>query len=172
MELRRFKDIVAIKKDGEIWGFHSKNLQMAQLDPVAWEAFHHNTPTSAEAREELSQWNMESDSSVEDDRLKQKATTFVVNITQICNLRCTYCAAGGDGTYGDKKGKVDVRIIEPQIVQRLKALSAEKLFTSIFLAANLFYIPKLFKNFPLLQNLQWLEPTSKSNSTSPPTAHF
>ncbi len=145
MELRRYKDILAIKKDAKFYGFHASNLQLAELDEVAWEAFHHNTPQTAAAREELEFWNQEIDESVTDGHIPQKATSFVINLTQICNLRCTYCAAGGDGTYGDKKGKVDLSVVEPQIVDRLNALQEGDTFHLHFFGGEPLLHPEAIK---------------------------
>src|SRR5687767_2770191 len=93
VELRRYRDIIGIKIGEEILGFHARNLQVAELDEAAWKAFEE---TASPAKAELETWHRENDPEVEDATIPQKTTTFAINITQICNLRCTYCAAGGD----------------------------------------------------------------------------
>lgn len=49
---------------------------------------------------------------------KLDLTTLTVNVTQVCNLKCLYCAAGGDGTYG----QAQKRILIEQALPRLHAL--------------------------------------------------
>lgn len=34
--------------------------------------------------------------------------TLMINITQLCNLACAYCEAGGNGTYGNPKRSIEV----------------------------------------------------------------
>jgi uncharacterized protein len=117
MNLRRFKDILAVRSGDEIFGFHARNLQVAKLDEAAWEALTSREPSN-EATHEIQSWNGETDLTVTNDELTQSTRSLVINITQYCNLRCTYCAAGGDGTYGTNQGaggKVDLQILETQL---------------------------------------------------------
>ena len=48
------------------------------------------------------------------------ATSLNVNVTQLCNLACRYCAAGGDGTYGAAQLKVDIEKVIPKLGQFLR----------------------------------------------------
>jgi uncharacterized protein len=117
MTLRRYKDILALKDGNEIFGFHARNLQVARLDESAWKAFLESEEKDV-AGQELKTWESENDSEVKNELLGQSTRSLVINITQFCNLRCTYCAAGGDGTYGSNqgaKGKVDLNIIQAQL---------------------------------------------------------
>jgi len=41
--------------------------------------------------------------------------TITINVTQVCNLKCLYCAAGGDGTYGQAQKKADIIRVVPQL---------------------------------------------------------
>jgi uncharacterized protein len=115
LELKRFKDVMAVKKDQKIWGFHARNLQVAELDSEAWRALSEPSVLDASALREISQWNQENDSNATTEKNHSYIRTLVINVTQICNLRCVYCAAGGDGTYGSKKGKVDLKKIKNQL---------------------------------------------------------
>ncbi len=49
------------------------------------------------------------------DKYNDKIDKLVINNTQICNLKCTYCAAGGDGTFGDPIVKISIEKTFPQI---------------------------------------------------------
>jgi uncharacterized protein len=41
--------------------------------------------------------------------------TLTINVTQVCNLKCLYCAAGGDGTYGQAQKKIEIEKVIPQL---------------------------------------------------------
>lgn len=151
MELRRYKDIIGIRNGAETLGFHARNLQVAELDETAWNALQ---DAEAPARSELEAWHNENDPEVEDGHIPQKATTFSINITQVCNLRCTYCAAGGDGTYGDKKGKVDLSIVEPQIRDRLAALNSGEVFHLNFFGGEPLLHPEAIKSLSAFAQLE------------------
>jgi uncharacterized protein len=113
-EMLRFDKVVAFRTgEGRVLGFHSHNLQVAELDPLIWEALLSNTGQGsqnfvAQAQQELLEWNNEVDSQVTDANVSQKVRSLTINVSQICNLKCTYCAAGGDGTYGSKTARIDV----------------------------------------------------------------
>ncbi len=47
---------------------------------------------------------------------KNYIRSISINISQICNLSCTYCAAGGDGTYKDPVVKISVEKTIPQLL--------------------------------------------------------
>jgi uncharacterized protein len=98
---------------GEILGFHNENLEIAQLSPSLFLAL--NEGRLGEELVELKAWsdsvNCESRTSVADVRVK----TLTINSTQLCNLKCTYCAAGGDGTYGSPVVKLDLEKSLPQL---------------------------------------------------------
>jgi uncharacterized protein len=125
MELRRHKDILALRMaDGQTLALHARNLQVAEISPEAWElmpqvALNESLPvfaaSSSSAAEELEFWNQEEDSGVTEDRTKFGIRSLTINVTQICNLHCTYCAAGGDGTYGDAVKKISIEKTLPQI---------------------------------------------------------
>ncbi len=119
MKLARQNNIIAIKSPkGTVMGFHAHNLQVAMLDDVVWEALSPSPSPSAElkeAREELLAWNNEQDARVSDAILPQGVRSLAINVAQLCNLKCTYCAAGGDGTFGDPMKEIDLEILYDQI---------------------------------------------------------
>ena len=138
MKFRRWNDIVAIDDGKHRWGFHARNLQVAQIDQEIWNALHPLEPRSEttapapEAQAEIQAWNHEQDPEVSDLRLGLKVRSLTINVTQICNLRCTYCAAGGDGTYGSSKGKVDLSSVFVQLEKYIPALKTGEDFNITF----------------------------------------
>jgi len=114
MTLLQFKNISLLKLDsGDILGFHNENLEVARLDAGVWEAAQQGR--SGEELEELQSWSRSVNRQVKRAVLEQKVKTLTVNTTQLCNLRCTYCAAGGDGTYGSPSVKIDLKKGLPQL---------------------------------------------------------
>jgi len=62
---------------------------------------------------ELIEWLREPDTSLYASL--EHLRTLTINATQVCNLKCLYCAAGGDGTYGEARRKADTEKIIPQL---------------------------------------------------------
>ena len=108
LQIGRFDNVIAIRSGNRVVGFHSHNLQVAELDPQVWAALESPTTAPEAVWTELEQWNKEIDTAVTDGKVAQTIRALTINIAQICNLKCTYCAAGGDGTYGSKTAKIDV----------------------------------------------------------------
>ncbi len=140
MELRRFKDIIALKNDTDVDGdnsiiaFHASNMEVAE---VSLESFNEMTkislidglvppsrpPLDSEAFEALNDWNSEINPEVKSGKLDFGIRSLTINVNQICNLKCAYCAAGGDGTYGEATSQISVEKTLPQIkyfISRLK----------------------------------------------------
>lgn len=119
MEFKHFGHIVAFRtgEDGaekaKLIGFHSRNLQVAELTPTLWDSFSSDRPS--EERDELDLWNREIDYEVRDADIPQAPRQLLVNVAQICNLKCSYCAAGGDGTFGEAMKHVDLESIYDQV---------------------------------------------------------
>lgn len=115
MKLARQNNIVAIKtRSGSVVGFHAHNLQVASVDNEVWSAMNGESGTD-EAAAELLEWNNEQDASVTDAVLPRGVRSLAINVAQLCNLKCTYCAAGGDGTFGDPMKEVDLGVLYDQI---------------------------------------------------------
>lgn len=122
MSLSRFDNILAIKTEsGRVVGFHVRNLQVARLDDVVWDALEDPARAPDEVKGEILQWNAEDDASVTDGEVRPGIRTLSINVAQICNMRCSYCAAGGDGTYG-ASGKRTAHIDLEKLKGQLKLL--------------------------------------------------
>lgn len=114
MTLFRYENVSLIKLDsGDIYGFHNINLEVARISEDLWEASQNGTP--CEELTELRSWSEFINPSAKKLVIEQKAKTLTVNTTQLCNLKCTYCAAGGDGTYGSPNMKLDLKKGLPQL---------------------------------------------------------
>lgn len=145
LQLKRFENVLAMKTaTGKVVGFHALNLQVAELDPSLWEAL--DVDASTEARIELKQWNEELDAAVTDGHVPQKIRQLTINIAQICNLKCTYCAAGGDGTYGSKTKKIDVSKATEQLDMLLHDVQNGETFQLNFLGGEPLIYPQALES--------------------------
>ena len=143
MKFARFANILALKTStGEVLGFHAVNLQVAELDPCVWDAVSaageiaKDAGANSEATSELQEWNDERDPSVKDQTLGQTVRSLTINIAQICNLKCSYCAAGGDGTYGSNVKEIDLTKVYDQLRFFLKAVPDGGNFVITFLGGE------------------------------------
>ena len=154
LALARQNDILAIKtRSGRVVGFHAHNLQVAEMNEAVWKAIH-PTDVSAtplgpaeqaevdEAKAELVQWNAESDPSVIDSKLPGGIRSLAINVAQLCNLKCTYCAAGGDGTFGDPMKEIDLGILYDQMRMLMANLPAGAEFKFTFLGGEPLLAPE------------------------------
>ncbi len=125
-EIRRHKDFVAFKKaDSAPFSFHSKNIQVAEISDELWSLM----PISDFSSAVPSELSMSQDSDITalikaweqssvlvmPENKDHNQFNLTLNVTQLCNLHCHYCAAGGDGTYGDPVGQISVEKTLPQI---------------------------------------------------------
>ncbi|MGE0631205.1 MAG: radical SAM protein [Pseudobdellovibrionaceae bacterium] len=142
MTLRRIGDILAMKTEaGPVLGFHSRNLEVAELSEQAWEAA--TSPDSeSEALTELKNWSKEESSEVKSGKISFGIRSITLNVTQVCNLACTYCAAGGDGTYGDPVKKISVEKTLPQIKFLLAKVPKGEFFHLNFLGGEPLLYPE------------------------------
>lgn len=145
MRLKRYKNIVAFTNDEQsFWALQSENLDFAEISKETWELMapidfsistipdiENPTADLNEAQTELADWN---DSTNYDLAIEKKISqskdnypqSFTLNISQICNLGCKYCVAGGDGTYGNPIKKIDVAKTLPQLEFFLKKIPTGK----------------------------------------------
>ncbi len=145
MELRRWNDIVAIKtNEGKFVGYHSRNLEVAELSEEIWKASATDASAAVDAIEGLNQWNAQPLTSLAEQRSK-KVDSFTINVTQICNLHCTYCAAGGDGTYGDPVKRISVEKTLPQLASFMEKLSPGETFRINFVGGEPLLYPEGIK---------------------------
>lgn len=161
MIMRRHKDIVAFK-DGETApvALHARNLEVAQISSEAWDSMAPSTFTnpfsvnmnsdevgvSAEALTSLESWSQEDSSEATIRQFGHTAKTLTLNVTQICNLHCTYCAAGGDGTYGDPVARISIDKTLPQIKFFISKLTPKDVFSIIFLGGEPLLYPLALKH--------------------------
>ncbi|MDG0815390.1 radical SAM/SPASM domain-containing protein [Bdellovibrio svalbardensis] len=161
MQLRRHKDIIAIKTglNTSPVAFHARNLEVAQVSEQAWESMAPSTfdngfvmnmesyepGVDVEALESLENWNQEVNPEAKTANLKFGIRSLTLNVTQICNLHCTYCAAGGDGTYGDPIARISVEKTLPQILFFMNKLKEGETFHITFLGGEPLLYPEAIK---------------------------
>lgn len=150
MRLQKMGNLIAIEsKPGQVTGFHSQKLEVASLSAQAWAAIaaESESSPSPEARpshsilNDLQSWDQESLNGF----LKPKIQNFqsiTINVTQVCNLHCTYCAAGGDGTFGDPVKKISVEKTIPQLLFLLKRVPDGGHFQVTFLGGEPLLYPE------------------------------
>lgn len=124
-EIRRHNQIIAFKNAGfEPVALHAHNLEVAEISEELWRwmpkvnwsqsgqvAGVMNSPVGLE----LEAWNQELDPLTEDQFTPPGIRRITLNMTQICNLHCNYCAAGGDGSYGDPITRISIERTIPQL---------------------------------------------------------
>lgn len=155
MQLRRFKDVVAFKLEGQApWAFHARNMELAEVSEESWETLSpaefisvdsEELRTENEASQELREWESSNNPEVISEPLKFGIKSLTINVTQICNLHCNYCAAGGDGTYGDAVKKISVEKTLPQIKFFLDQLKPGSAFHVSFLGGEPLLYPEAMK---------------------------
>lgn len=155
MQLKRFQNILAIKTDdGRFVGFHATNMQVAQLDQGVWNAMAAPSTELSEERAELEAWNLEIDPKAQDAHLSQQTSSVLVNVAQICNLKCSYCAAGGDGTFGDAMKHVDLGAIEEQILRAVHDLPEGRELNVTFFGGEPLLAPDVIQSLARSTRLQ------------------
>ncbi len=144
MQLKRFDNILAMKSSsGAVLGFHAKNLEIAELSDELFQAL--SSPAEIqdpEITEQLANWNEEISDQVRTESAKHKIQSLSINVSQLCNLQCVYCAAGGDGTYGSPQKQISVQATIPQIEILMSRLSAGDVFNITFLGGEPFLYPQ------------------------------
>jgi uncharacterized protein len=136
VKLARQDNIIAIKTaKGGVVGFHAHNLEVARLDERVWSSMQpldQNHSLDGEILFELDSWNREINLETTDSHLEQKVRSYSVNVSQVCNLKCTYCAADGDGTFGEKRKHIESSVIENQIRHFLHDVAEGEVFDITF----------------------------------------
>ncbi len=155
MQLARYENIIAIKTaQGRIVGFHAHNLQVAALDELVWQALKTPQSVASEVQSEILSWNREIDPAAKDSNLPQAIRSLTINVAQICNLKCTYCAAGGDGTYGSKTEKIDLSKAYQQLATVMHGVPDGETFTVTFLGGEPLIYPEAVKGIARYAQLQ------------------
>lgn len=150
MTLFQYENISIFKLDsGEILGFHNDNLEVAQLSASVWDAVKTSSASKAkdmsEEMVELKLWSDSVYSKVKRAVVEQKVKTLTVNTTQLCNLKCTYCAAGGDGTYGSPTVKLDLKRGLPQLEWLMSRCLPGERFQINFLGGEPLLYPEVIR---------------------------
>lgn len=151
LELRRHNELIAFKaEDNSITAFHAVNLEVAEISP---ESFAQMAPVSVtsgeipsvklpvndeekEVFEALNEWNSEVNENAKNGRIEFGIRSLTLNINQVCNLKCLYCAAGGDGTYGQPSTQISIEKTLPQLNFFLRKLNPGSKFTISFVGGE------------------------------------
>jgi uncharacterized protein len=135
-KIKSFENIVAIRSSqGRTVGFNALNMEIAKLSEQAW--------ASDLALPEIQEWNQEGSLSSSTVPPKDhQVRSLTINVTQVCNLHCTYCAAGGDGTFGDPVKKITIEKTLPQLDFFLNKLSSGDEFRLTFLGGEPLLYPE------------------------------
>ena len=152
MEIRGHKDILAVRDGEGIFALHARNLEVASLSEEAWttlspmsllEAQAQSLPQSSAALNDLLAWEASNSTEISEDTNRFGVRSLVINITQICNLHCDYCAAGGDGTYGDPITKISIEKTIPQLKFFLSQVPKGERFHISFLGGEPLLYPQI-----------------------------
>lgn len=137
MQFRRQDDIVAFKKPGQAAvAFHARNLEVAAISEELWNEMAAPSELLSSARESLKAWQQEISPEVKSGKIEFGIRSLTLNVTQICNLHCTYCAAGGDGSFGDPVKKISIEKTLPQLKFFLAKLKDNSSFHITFLGGE------------------------------------
>ena len=155
MNLKRFEDIIAVQTPDGITAYHARNLEVAELSPEAFaqmsqinlrtNAIPMNVLSDNEASASLRQWQNEENPDIKSGHVSFGIKSLTLNVTQICNLKCTYCAAGGDGSYGDPVTRINVDKTLPQLKFFLEKLPNGSHFNLSFVGGEPFLYPEGMK---------------------------
>lgn len=117
-EFPNLKLISSSAARGRALVFHAQNMELAEVSLEAQSWLSQRTTDTSEindAFENLKAWNQETNPVARDGQTASYVNHLTINVAQICNLACVYCAAGGDGTYGDPVAAISVAQTLPQI---------------------------------------------------------
>lgn len=166
----RFDNILAMETDaGKHIAFHARNMQVAEISMSAWRTLlaesaataSHGMPLNfdlaPEQSEELAElrlWNQEIDLGATDSDVAILPRSILVNIAQICNLKCDYCAAGGDGTFGEAMKNVELEKIYEQIRALVNDLPSGESLNLTFFGGEPLTAPEALRSLARFVTLQ------------------
>lgn len=152
LEMKRFKNIVAFKLKSVASGkspfaaFHAENMEVGSVTSEVYESISHRLLDSVtrdpEVLAEIKEWNQKINHEEKALITPSKIKSVNINVTQICNLHCTYCAAGGDGTYGDPVKQISIEKTLPQLKFFMEKLSPGDRFHISFLGGEPLLYPE------------------------------
>ncbi len=164
-ELIRHGELLALRtRDQKVYGFHAQTMEVAELAPIAWTALHSlssplvsvdlspaDSADFSEARSELQQWEQERSmpglmAQVKSQIREPAIRSLTINVAQVCNLACTYCAAGGDGTYGSKTKTPDLEKTHSLLSRLLERVPAGERFVITFLGGEPLLHPHIIRS--------------------------
>lgn len=157
-QLARYANILGIQTEsGKVVGFHTHNLQVASLSESLWNTLASaalSSSTDSEERSELDAWNREIDIETTDADIPQEVRSLMVNVVQVCNLKCVYCAAGGDGSFGQATKHVEIDTIRDQIRMLLHDIPNGGTFSLTFFGGEPLIAPDTIRNLARFTKLQ------------------
>lgn len=137
MASKKYNNLVAFPvPSGEILAFHSSKLELAKISLDAWNSLS-QTPI-----EDLRTWDLEQNVSLGKEVNRYKIKSININVTQICNLHCAYCAAAGDGTYGNPVKKISIEKTIPQLQWFFNKLAPGESFSITMLGGEPLLYPQ------------------------------
>jgi uncharacterized protein len=128
MRIKRFNNIVAFANsedphiEDEFFAYHFENMEIASISKEAFDSL--NDISFADPVSQMSQtnahlaikcWDEEQNLEAKTSKLNYRIRTISLNVNQICNLKCSYCAASGDGTYGRPTKEIDTNATKKQL---------------------------------------------------------
>ena len=148
-ELRKFKDVIALKRaNGSVLGFHARNLQVATLTPETWSALSSDADLSLadedqkDALQALKSWEESLNENLKKESRETGIRALTINVTQVCNLHCKYCAAGGDGSFGDPVKRIVVNETLPSLQSFIAKVPRGQKFRVTFLGGEPLLYPE------------------------------
>ncbi|MDX9732147.1 MAG: radical SAM protein [Bdellovibrionales bacterium] len=137
----------------EIWSGLVKRAknQMAATKPLLRNGRAHEHPheqltrDESEALEELRTWNKSDSQTTRSGRVTPAIRSLTINVAQICNLACTYCAAGGDGTYGSNVKTPELDRVRAQLGGLLRHVPEGERFIITFLGGEPLIYPDVIR---------------------------
>lgn len=157
MQMRRHSDIIAIKYGNRApVALHARNLEVASISEESWNSMAptsfdnsfemkmlvHEDGVDEEAFKALEQWQSEDIAGSVIKKIAPKVKSLTINVTQLCNLHCVYCAAGGDGTYGEPVAKISIAKTLPQVEFFIGKLAVGEQFQITFLGGEPLLYPE------------------------------
>lgn len=133
----------------EMAEFSSHDFDQRLISEKKYQRLNVDKLKNPELAKEIYQWAQSteicintSDSINDKNSIHENFNTITINITQICNLECLYCAAGGDGTYGNAKLKTDIEKVIPKLALLVERLALNSNFKITFLGGEPLLYPK------------------------------
>ena len=157
-KLKRYQDIIAFEEIdpnglSRYVGFHASNLEVAEVSKEAFDEMSEITVSDGEipafkktldveAHDQLSDWNNEVNADARSGEISFEIRSITLNVTQVCNLKCTYCAAGGDGTYGDPVTRISIEKTLPQLKFLIAGIKPNRKFHISFVGGEPLLYPE------------------------------